>query len=527
MKLLICDDDISTVDVIQSQLRGEELGISVFLRAYNGEVAKEIIAKEKPELILCDIGMPKCNGLQVLQYVYENGIETEFAFLTCYEDFEYAKTALRYGASNYITKPFEMDELRMELQRMAASVRQKKNSSQAKQDSVLNSVLRQISDGMYGSDRKTIDSLLQRNGIRYKADEPWHMVVSCSDMTDAIREIWSQELLMYTIGRLHDETLAGYIGSAYTLLHADERFLWCTCFIPESVCSLAVLEERSRRLMSLCENHTSLSPVFLISTPFPLYEAGAMKSQMHARMRKIRLYAGKLFRIQDTEDESRSVPIFLDISRIHWYLKKHDILGFQEYIRAVTDRLAASRDYTRQVMDHLRRELIHAFSTCVRDNGMPESAVFSDSRVSALERAAVQSAEDMCRYAMALYENVDARLKELADSDDIIARVEAYIQAHFRENINREDVAAIAYITPNYLSKQFRNKKGMNLREYINQIRIEEAKRLLLTTNLSVSEVAGLSGYENISYFSTVFRKHTGMSPIDWRNLEISNGEKV
>ena len=113
------------------------------------------------------------------------------------------------------------------------------------------------------------------------------------------------------------------------------------------------------------------------------------------------------------------------------------------------------------------------------------------------------------------------------ETDDIIARVEAYIHDHFRENINREDVAAIAYITPNYLSKQFRIKKGMNLREYINQIRIEEAKRLLLTTNLSVSEVAGMSGYENISYFSTVFRKYTGMSPIDWRNLEISNGETV
>lgn len=527
MKLLVCDDDISTVDVIQSQLLGEELGITVFLRAYNGEVAKEIIAQEKPELILCDIGMPKCNGIQVLQYIYENGIETEFAFLTCYEDFEYAKTALQYGASNYITKPFEMDELRMALQRMAASVRQKNNSSQAQQDSVLNSVLRQISDGMYGSDRKTINSLLQRNSINYNAETRWHMVVSCADMTDAIREIWSQELLMYTIGRLHDETLVEYIGSAYTLLHVDERFLWCTCFVPESACSRVILEERCRRLLALCENHTSLSPVFLISELFPLYEAGAVKSQMHARMRKIRLYAGKIFGIQDADEESRSVPNFLDTSRIHWYLKRHDTLGFQEYIRAVTDRLAASRDYTRQVMDHLRREIIYAFSTCIRDNGITESAIFSDSKVSALEKAAVQSVDDMCRYALVLFENVDARMKELADSDDIITRVEAYIQAHFRENINRDDVAAIAYITPNYLSKQFRNKKGMNLREYINQIRIGEAKRLLLTTNLSVSEVAGLSGYENISYFSTVFRKHTGMSPIDWRNLEIANGEKI
>ena len=527
MKLLICDDDISTVDVIQSQLRGEELGITTFLRAYNGEVAKELIMREKPELILCDIGMPKCDGIQVLKFIYEARIQPEFAFLTCYENFEYAKTALRYGASNYITKPFEMEELRMALQQMVASARHKRNNTQTKMDSVLNSVLRQISDGMYGSDRQTIDSLLQRNGIDYRADGTWQMVVSCADMTDAIREIWSQELLMYTIGRLHDETLAEYIGSAYTLLHADERFLWCTCFVPDSICSSPVLEERCRKLMSLCANHTSLNPVFLISEPFPLYKAGDVKSRMHARMRKIRLYAGKIFRIQDADEESRALPSFLDTSRIHWYLKKHDIVGFREYIRAVTDRLAASRDYTRQVMDHLRRELIHTFSTCIRDNGISESSIFSNSRVGALEKTAVQSAEDMCRYAMALFETVDERMKALADSDDIIKRVEDYIQAHFRENINREEVAAIAYITPNYLSKQFHNKKGMNLREYINQIRIEEAKRLLLTTNLSVSEVAGLSGYENISYFSTVFRKHTGMSPIDWRNFEIANGEDI
>jgi len=108
-------------------------------------------------------------------------------------------------------------------------------------------------------------------------------------------------------------------------------------------------------------------------------------------------------------------------------------------------------------------------------------------------------------------------LRDLVDADDIIAKADAYIREHFRENINREDVAAVACITPNYLSKQFRIKKGMNLREYINKIRIDEAKRLLLSTNLPVSEIAGMTGYDNISYFSTVFRKHVGMSPVDWR----------
>ena len=525
MKLLICDDDISTVDVIQSQIRGEELGISVFLRAYNGEVAKEIIAREKPELILCDIGMPKCNGIQVLKYVHENRIETEFAFLTCHEDFEYAKTALQYGASNYITKPFEMEELRIALQQMAAEVQRKKRSQKVQRDSTLNNVLRQISDGMYGTDKLAIRSLLQRNGLQQQADTSWHMVVSCTDLTDGVREAWSQELLLYTLGRLHDETLADYIGSAYTLVHADERFLRCTCFVPEASCSKAVLEERCRKLLDLCKNHTSLNPVFLISDPFPLYEASAMKHRMYSRMRKISLYAGKIFHLQESEPMADTMPAFLDTSRIHHYIKKNEEKNYREYIRTVTYQLADSENYTRQVMDHLRRELIHAFATCIRDNGIPESEIFSDSRLHSLEQQAVRSAEDMCRYAQALFETVSARLKELIDSDDIINRVENYIRDHFRENINRDDVAAIAYITPNYLSKQFRIKKGMNLREYINQIRIEEAKRLLLTTNLSVSEVAGLSGYENISYFSTVFRKYTGMSPIDWRNLEISGGE--
>ena len=85
MKLLVCDDDISTIDVIQSRLDCNELGISTILRAYNGVMAKEIIDSEKPELILCDIGMPLCNGLEVLEYSYEKNRDAEFAFLTCYD----------------------------------------------------------------------------------------------------------------------------------------------------------------------------------------------------------------------------------------------------------------------------------------------------------------------------------------------------------------------------------------------------------------------------------------------------------
>jgi len=529
MRLLICDDDISTVDVIERQLAETDLGLTGVLRAYNGEAAKEIIEKERPELILCDIGMPRCNGIEVLKFIHESKIDSEFCFLTCYEDFEYAKTALRYGAKNYITKPFEFEELKVALQQMIASARQKSSApgmdAQEQHDSVLNNVLRQISDGIYGANVHTINSLLERNGLPHKADDTWHLVVSCTDMTDAIKGVWSRELLMYTIGRFHDEALADYVGSAYTLVNTDDRFIWCFCFVPDEVCADAALEERCTTLMALCGDHMSLHPVILISEPFALYEAGAVKSRIQTKMRSIRFYAGKICHINDADEILNQTTTFLDAPQIHWYLKKHDSVGFHEYVSAVTNNLANSGDYSRQVMDNLRREMINTFISSLRDNNLPAGMIFEDSEINAMNDHAAKSLENLRQFASRLFEITNAALQGLADSDDIINRVEAYIREHFRENINRDDVAAIAYITPNYLSKQFRSKKGMNLREYINQIRIDEAKRLLLTTNLSVSEVAGLSGYENISYFSTVFRKQTGMSPVDWRNSENGNGE--
>jgi len=510
------------VDVIQNQLDWAELGITRILRAYNGVTAKEIIAAERPELILCDIGMPICNGIEVLKYVYENAIETEFCFLTCYENFEYAQAALRYGASNYITKPFDFEELRIALQRMIAACRQRKaaasDAHQDRQDSVLNSVFRQLSDGVFGCDRAKVAAALERNGLRLDPDSRWRLAFSCADMTDAVKDIWTRELLLYTYGRAHDEALAQYIGSAYTLINADERFIWCSCFVPAERCGEEELRRRCDDLMTLCADHMSMRPVILISEEFPLYRTAEVQSSLFAGMRRMRFYAGRVLPFRELESLSELEETPLDAPEVYWYLKKHDADGFRTYIRSVIRSTAGTGKYSREVLPNLRRELLNLFLACLRDNGLPSAQLFDDGALAALDARAARSYEDLERFAMGLFAATDAALRRAADADDIIARVTAYIREHFRENIDRDDVAAVAFITPNYLSKQFRSKMGMNLREYINQIRVEEAKRLLLSTNLPVSEVAGMAGYENISYFSTVFRKRTGMSPVDWRN---------
>lgn len=528
MTLLICDDDISTVDVIESHLDCAELGISRVLRAYNGEAAKEIIDRERPELVLCDIGMPLCDGIQVLKFVYDNQIETEFTFLTCHEDFEYAKAALRYGASYYLTKPFEMDELIRTLQSMIEASTEKKvfrvTQHQAQRDSVMNSVLRQVSYGLYGTNRMAVSAALRHNGLSISADSSWYMVLSCSDTVGVIGTGWDRERLMYALSRLHDETLARYIGSAYTLISNDERFIWCRCFVPREDCRPEELFSRCERLLETCIEHLSLHPAILVSDEFPLYEAASVFGQMSNKINKIQFPHGLICWLREADQIQREETFYLDQAYLLRQLKERSLTGCMDYFASMVHQLAVSEDYSREAMDGLRCELIYIITTCLRDNGLPPVELFREERVTELNARSTRSSEDMIAFGGCLFDAVSRQLQDLTDSADIMVRVEAYIKEHFRENINREDVAAVVYITPNYLSKLFRVKMGMNLREYINQIRIEEAKRMLLTTNLSVSEIAGHVGYDNISYFSTVFRKLIGMSPVDWRNLEIQGG---
>lgn len=99
----------------------------------------------------------------------------------------------------------------------------------------------------------------------------------------------------------------------------------------------------------------------------------------------------------------------------------------------------------------------------------------------------------------------------------IIRRALDYISAHFRERISVRQVAQAAYVSPGYLSKLFRKEFNCTVIEFLNRVRIEEAKRLLSDPGYSISQVAAQVGFDDLSYFSKVFRKFTGLSPKEFR----------
>ena len=102
MNVLIVDDDMATVDVICKSVNWSALHIDKVMTAYNIEKAKEILADTPADIVVCDIEMPMGNGTELLKWIRENDMSSEFLFLTCHTEFQYASVAIRYQAAGYL-----------------------------------------------------------------------------------------------------------------------------------------------------------------------------------------------------------------------------------------------------------------------------------------------------------------------------------------------------------------------------------------------------------------------------------------
>ena len=111
-------------------------------------------------------------------------------------------------------------------------------------------------------------------------------------------------------------------------------------------------------------------------------------------------------------------------------------------------------------------------------------------------------------------QNNGAFEKEVTLVDEIIA----YLAEHFSEDLDQKSVAQKFYVSRSYLSKLFKAKTGRGFNEYLNKIRIEQAKTALKTTTLPVTDIAFNCGFNDSNYFSKSFKKIEGVSPLNYRN---------
>lgn len=109
------------------------------------------------------------------------------------------------------------------------------------------------------------------------------------------------------------------------------------------------------------------------------------------------------------------------------------------------------------------------------------------------------------------------RASETRYPHEAVTKVMEYLKRHYAEALSLETLSQLVGYTPQYLSSMFSEEVGMNIQAFLQCMRIEEACKLLTTTNLSVAEVAAAVGYQDTRHFSKVFRRYHVISPREYR----------
>ena len=102
-------------------------------------------------------------------------------------------------------------------------------------------------------------------------------------------------------------------------------------------------------------------------------------------------------------------------------------------------------------------------------------------------------------------------------SESAVEKAKKYMEENFSKDISLEDVSMKVDISSYYFSKLFKEETGRNFIEYLTELRMEEAKRLLKETDMSMKEICGMVGYSDPNYFSRSFKKYTGVTPTEAR----------
>ncbi|RHB48730.1 response regulator [Exiguobacterium sp. AM39-5BH] len=121
-KVLIVDDESPVREAVKLLGEWERLGVTKVMEAQDGEEAKRIIAKERPALILSDLQMPRCNGIELMEWVHMEAETVKLIVLTGYDEYSYMRRAIQLGSFDYLLKPIDPDVLNETLARALADV---------------------------------------------------------------------------------------------------------------------------------------------------------------------------------------------------------------------------------------------------------------------------------------------------------------------------------------------------------------------------------------------------------------------
>ena len=522
INVLIVDDDIATVEVIKDSIHWGDLGIDTVHTAYNVPNARKVLVDQKVDIIISDIEMPQETGLDLLKWVREEKLDCEFLLLTCHEKFSYATNALHYEAAAYLTKPFDLPIMELNLQKIITKLRQKRDlQKNSEYGEWMEKNLRfmkldfwkDVLDGEIPESR--IGTEIGSRHLDISEEKRYCLVYIKLNNIEGDIERYGKSVLEFVLEEFQSEILTGRVeNDSVVKFHSEDNLSYIT------VCDESIksnLREKCDKLLETCRGYFKASITCCYSNAYILPELPMARKKLAKLFDyNVGIYS-KTFHEDEVEQTSNNEIQILDLVKLVTFVENKDRARILNYLKQIFDELSNCKKLNRHSLYLMKQEIMQVVYADLMKQGIQATRLFYDEFSIKLADNAINSTVDMIRWVNYLLEKTFEYENEVAKSATIIEKINKYIHEHYMEDIGRNEISAEFYLTPEYLAKLYKKKTGVNLKDYINEYRIEKAKELLRAGEKNISNIAESVGFDNFTYFSTLFKKITGVSPKDYK----------
>ncbi|MCM3749237.1 response regulator [Paenibacillus pasadenensis] len=506
-RVMIVDDEAILRTGMVHLCRWSDFGIEIVAQASNGKEALQAIGQAQPHVVLTDIVMPVMDGVELTRELRTLHPEIGIIVLSSYSEYNYVREVFKYGVTDYLLKPKvsagELVSLIQSLCSGMAPERLRQPMRTQEPSLLLGRWLESEEPDVY-----PVELAEQFTAGRF-------LLLKASTSLALSRTKWNQGQLESMLLELAAEQLAEWRHESIFLKH--EMVLLLHYVSEEEDGAKAAL---NRYAEAAREALTYLS--FVQSEPFQAFED--IKSQQE----RLTPYLGKLIyysgaaAVPEAEiascDRHSEQPAF-NQSLFAASLRIYSIEDVRTQLKAFFSELSATHSMDEYSLKRFAQNLIYTALSLLEAQKQPV-AELGKSRLRLFKL--IDLAFHIEELEEILLQFLDDLKGILPCSDKqqsaILQQIYAYVDENFDSDISLSEMADKLHMNYSYLSTYFKQRANENLTSYINRVRIGKAQELLHRQDLTVSEISRLTGYSDHNYFSKVFKKKTGMTPIEYRN---------
>ncbi|MFC3801818.1 response regulator [Cohnella sp. GCM10012308] len=517
--VLIVDDEPEIRQGLKLKIDADKLGLELAGEASNGVEALERLEDEAFDIVITDMNMPVMDGVSFLEACRERHPDIRLVVITGYEDFQYARAALRHQASDYLLKPVAADELADVLAKVTAELdgerqetareeRTKWELSQYYQEMKEHFIVRLIKgeadreaaalerarkfglDAWSGMEVRFLTVGLRRRTAARTPDRS-------PDQFRLALELICRERAQESGGACEAFRDASYPGLVHFATAESEA--WQRDFAER-------LAEQAAALLGF---------ELAVGLGRPATGFGQWKEGYLSALLAWNLSESGLAEEDRRTPAGRTALTGEELKVLERYLARGELNAFERAIRQPLDEAfaASQAGFVKVIFQlylalesqafELHIAIDHAEQLWLR----PELALALDSADKAIE------------FLTRIADKVARQHRHEAEENDhaLIDAVLRYIDENYMTDLNLTDLAERFNYNPSYFSEMFKSKVGKTFIQYVTDARMAQAIRLLEGTQLSLWDIAELTGFSNASYFSAKFKRMYGVTPSDYR----------